>query len=67
MDIQKTPEDKHRIVVARGICEARDAMMRIGHFGILAPKRLRSALQSMDEILDDLGMRKRRAPAVVHA
>lgn len=66
-DIQKTLEDKHRIVVARGIYEARDTMIRIGHFGILTPKRLASALQSMDEVLDDLGMGKRRAPAAAHA
>ncbi|MGP8124820.1 MAG: pyridoxal-phosphate-dependent aminotransferase family protein, partial [Nitrososphaerales archaeon] len=42
-DIQKTLEDEHGVVVARGIYEARDTMIRIGHFGILTPKRLASA------------------------
>ncbi len=66
-DIQKTLEDKHRIVVARGIYEARDTMIRIGHFGILTPKRLTSALHSMDEVLDDLGLGKRRESTAAHA
>ena len=42
-------------------------MIRIGHFGILTPNRLTSALHSMDEVLDDLGMGKRRAPTAAHA
>jgi aspartate aminotransferase-like enzyme len=66
-DIQKTLEDKHRIVVARGIYEARDTMIRIGHFGILTPKRLTSALHSMNEVLTDMGMGKRRTQAAAHA
>jgi aspartate aminotransferase-like enzyme len=66
-DIQKTLENKHRIVVARGVYEAKDIMIRIGHFGILTPERLASALHSMDEVLDDLGMGKRRAPTAAHA
>ena len=66
-DIQKTLEDKHGVVVARGIYEARDTIIRIGHFGILTPKRLKSALHSMDEVLDDLGVEKRRAPTAAHA
>jgi len=60
-DIQKMMENRHRIIVARGIYEARDTMIRIGHFGILTPKRLASALHSMDEVLDDLGMGRTRA------
>jgi aspartate aminotransferase-like enzyme len=59
-DIQKTLETKYRIVVARGIYEAKDTMIRIGHFGILKPSRLTSALNSMGEVLDELGMRKGR-------
>ena len=66
-DIQKTLEEKHGIVVARGIYEARDTMIRIGHFGILTPRRLTSALHSMDQVLDDLGMGNRRAPTATHA
>jgi aspartate aminotransferase-like enzyme len=65
-DIQKMLKDKHRIVVARGIYEAKDTMIRIGHLGILTPKRLTSALRSMDEVLGDLNMGIRRRPAAVH-
>jgi len=65
-DIQKTLEDKHGIVVARGIYEARDTMIRIGHFGILTSKRLASALHSMDEVLDDLGIGRRKPPIAAH-
>jgi len=66
-DIQKMLEDKHKVVVARGIYEAKDTMIRIGHFGILTPNRLASALHSMNEVLDDLGMGKRRLPTAVHS
>jgi aspartate aminotransferase-like enzyme len=66
-DIQKTLEKEHRIVVARGIYEARDTMIRIGHFGILTPNRLSSALNSMSEVLDALGMGGRRAPMVARS
>jgi aspartate aminotransferase-like enzyme len=65
-DIQKTLEDKYRIVVARGIYEARDKMIRIGHFGILTPKRLTSALRSMDKVLNDMSVGKGRVPVAVH-
>jgi aspartate aminotransferase-like enzyme len=65
-DIQKTLETKHRITVARGIYEAKDTMIRIGHFGILTPRRLASALRSMDDVLNDLGMGNDRAAAAAH-
>lgn len=65
-DIQKTLEAKHHIVVARGISEDRDKMIRIGHFGILSPKRLASALRSMDDVLDSLNVGKIRPRAIAH-
>ena len=53
--IQKTLESKYGIVVARGIYEARDKMIRIGHFGILTPERLGEALDSLESILMEVG------------
>jgi alanine-glyoxylate transaminase/serine-glyoxylate transaminase/serine-pyruvate transaminase len=53
--IQKTLEEKHDIVVARGIYEARDTMIRIGHFGILTVDRLREALDALDSTLAQAG------------
>ena len=53
--IQKTLESKYGIVVARGIYEARDKMIRIGHFGILSSERLGEALDSLDSILTEVG------------
>ena len=55
-DIQKTLESQHNIVVARGIYEARDKMIRMGHFGILEPQTLRAALSSFDSTLASLDL-----------
>jgi alanine-glyoxylate transaminase/serine-glyoxylate transaminase/serine-pyruvate transaminase len=55
-EIQKTLEKEHGVVVARGIYEARDTMIRIGHFGILTPTRLEGALDTMGGVLDRLGL-----------
>ncbi len=60
-DIQKTLENKHGIVVARGIYEARDKMIRIGHFGILSVELLSSALDSLQQVLVELGAAKGQA------
>jgi alanine-glyoxylate transaminase/serine-glyoxylate transaminase/serine-pyruvate transaminase len=65
-DIQKTLELEHGITVARGLSEARDKMIRIGHFGILPVERLRSALGSMDEVLVELGAVKSQTPLTTH-
>jgi len=59
-NIQKTLEEQHHIVVARGIGEARDTMIRIGHFGILTVDRLRAALDSVERVLLAEGVAHRR-------
>ncbi|MDA4125144.1 MAG: alanine--glyoxylate aminotransferase family protein [Thaumarchaeota archaeon] len=61
-DIQKRLEKEYGIVVARGIYEARDKMIRIGHFGILSPQTLESALKSMDQVLAKLHAVGEHAP-----
>lgn len=55
-EIQGTLEKEHNIVVARGIYDDRDRMIRIGHFGILTPEVLRRALDSMGEVMEGLGV-----------
>ncbi len=66
-DIQKTLESEYGIVVARGIYEARDKMIRIGHFGILSLERLASALDSLEEVITGLGAGKKQAPLAKHS
>jgi len=55
-DIQKTLESKYDVVVARGIYEDRDRMVRIGHFGILSVEKLKGALDALDMTLSELGI-----------
>ena len=59
-EIQKTLENRYGIVVARGIYEARDSMVRIGHFGILTVERLASALEAFDSTLSELGSARKQ-------
>jgi aspartate aminotransferase-like enzyme len=54
-DIQKTLESEHGVMIARGIYDDRDRMLRIGHFGILAPDVLRRALDYAGEVMERLG------------
>ena len=54
-DIQKTLETEHQIMIARGIYDDRDRMLRIGHFGILAPETLTEALDKAGEVMEKLG------------
>ena len=63
-EIQRKLEKEHGIVVARGIYEARDNMIRIGHFGILKVDRLKEALAAFGSTLDLLGARGERIPVV---
>ncbi|QQG49177.1 MAG: alanine--glyoxylate aminotransferase family protein [archaeon] len=52
--IQKTMESDHGVVLARGIYEAKDKMIRIGHFGNLQPDVLEAALASLDATVSGL-------------
>jgi aspartate aminotransferase-like enzyme len=54
-EIQRTLEREHGVVVARGIYDDRDRMLRIGHFGILTSEVLRRALDSMGDVMKELG------------
>jgi alanine-glyoxylate transaminase / serine-glyoxylate transaminase / serine-pyruvate transaminase len=54
--IQKSLEDEHHVMVSRGIYDDRDRMIRIGHFGILQPETLQKALDSLGEVMKELGM-----------
>ena len=57
-EIQEGLEREHNIVIARGIYENRDKMLRIGHFGILQVDRLTSAMESMGDIMAKVGAKK---------
>jgi alanine-glyoxylate transaminase / serine-glyoxylate transaminase / serine-pyruvate transaminase len=54
-DIQHTLENENGIVVARGIYEDSDKMIRIGHFGILQVSELKSALDSLGRVMEEVG------------
>jgi len=54
-EIQGTLEKEHGIVIARGLYEERDKMLRIGHFGILTTDALSGALDSLDLVMRELG------------
>lgn len=54
--IQKTMEEEHGVMVARGIYDDRDRMIRVGHFGILTPEILRRSLDSMGGVMEELGL-----------
>lgn len=56
--IQKALEQKHNVMVARGIYDDKDRMLRIGHFGILTPDILRRSMDKMGAVMEELG----RAP-----
>ena len=55
-EIQKTMEKEHKVIIARGIYEDSDKMIRIGHFGILTPEVLNGALDSLDGVMKRLGV-----------
>ena len=57
-DIQKKLEKELGILVARGLYEAKDRMIRIGHFGNLTEPRLRKALGSLQSVLVEVGAAK---------
>jgi aspartate aminotransferase-like enzyme len=55
-EIQGALEKEHGIVVARGIYDDKDKMIRVGHFGILTIEELRRALDSIGEVMEELGV-----------
>jgi aspartate aminotransferase-like enzyme len=55
-DIQHMLENEYGIVVARGIYEDSDKMIRIGHFGILQVDELRTALESLGKVMEEVGV-----------
>jgi len=54
-DIQGTLEKEHGIMIARGLYDERDKMLRIGHFGILSVDTLKGALDALGSVMKDLG------------
>ncbi len=57
--IQKTFEKEHHVMVSRGVYEDKDRMIRVGHFGILQPDVLKGALDSMGDVMEELGISAR--------
>ena len=62
--MQKTLEQQHHIVVARGISEDRDRIIRLGHFGILSLDTLSRALDSIAEVAEGVGAVERATVGV---
>jgi aspartate aminotransferase-like enzyme len=54
--IQKTLEQQHKVMVARGIYDDKDRMIRIGHFGVLTPDRLETSMDYMAKVMGELGL-----------
>jgi aspartate aminotransferase-like enzyme len=54
-EIQGTLEKEHGIMIARGLYEERDKMLRIGHFGILNTETLKTALDALELVMKELG------------
>ena len=61
--IQKALEVKHNVMVARGVYDDRDRMIRIGHFGILSPELLERSMDQMGGVMEDLGLLPKRVIA----
>ncbi|HME18988.1 MAG TPA: alanine--glyoxylate aminotransferase family protein [Nitrososphaerales archaeon] len=62
-DVQRKLEEESGILVARGLHEMKDKMIRIGHFGILTEPKLKEALGSLHGVLVELGAAKPKAAA----
>jgi alanine-glyoxylate transaminase/serine-glyoxylate transaminase/serine-pyruvate transaminase len=54
-EVQGTLEKEHGIMIARGLYDDRDKMLRIGHFGTLATETLRGALDNLELVMKELG------------
>jgi len=53
--IQHALDDKYNIMVSRGLYEAKDKMIRIGHFGILTVDKLKRALALLESVMEEMG------------
>ncbi len=58
--IQQRLEEEYGIVVSRGIGDLRDSVVRVGHFGILTPTRLKSAMRDLGTVVAELGLSGRK-------
>ena len=54
-EVQGTLEKEHGIMIARGLYDDKDKMLRIGHFGILATDTLRTSLDTIEQVMKELG------------
>ena len=54
--IQRTMEGEHNVMVSTGVYEDRDRMIRIGHFGILAPELLDRSMGYLGGVMEELGL-----------
>lgn len=54
--IQKTLEREQNIMVSRGIYEDKDRMIRIGHFGMLAPDLLKRSMEYLGDAMRGVGV-----------
>lgn len=52
---------RHNVLIARGVSYDKDKMIRLGHFGNLTPQRLDASLGYLEEVVDDLGVGKKRS------
>lgn len=62
-EIQGTLEKEYGVMVARGIYEDRDRMIRIGHFGILSLPVLMGALDQLGDVMEEVGVVPSRVKA----
>ena len=54
-EVQGTLEKEHGVMIARGLYDDKDKMLRIGHFGILTPDALKGALDSLELVMKESG------------
>ncbi len=54
-DVQGKLEKEHGVMIARGIYDDKDRMLRIGHVGILSTDALRRALDELGGVMKELG------------
>lgn len=54
--VQSALEERHNIMVSRGIYDDKDRMIRIGHFGILAPDVLERSMGYLGGVMEEQGL-----------